>query len=64
MLAPGEMLRVDTGHVAMSELSVGFDIQMLKSFKNILPGGESLFIATLRGPGSVWLQTMPISKLV
>lgn len=62
-LAPGEVLRVDTGHVAMFEPSVDFDIQMLKGFKNILLGGEGLFVATLRGPGTVWLQTMPMSKL-
>jgi uncharacterized protein (AIM24 family) len=62
-LAAGEVLRVDTGHVAMFEPSVDFDIQMLKGFKNILLGGEGLFIATLRGPGTVWLQTMPMSKL-
>lgn len=62
-LAPGEMLRVDTGHVAMFEPSVDFDIQMMKGFKNILLGGEGLFLATLRGPGKVWLQTMPMSKL-
>ena len=62
-LAPGEVLRVDTGHVAMFEPTVDFDIQMLKGFRNILLGGEGLFIATLRGPGTVWLQTMPMSKL-
>jgi uncharacterized protein (TIGR00266 family) len=62
-LAPGEILRVDTGHVAMFEPTVDFDIQMLKGFRNILLGGEGLFMATLRGPGSVWLQTMPMSKL-
>ncbi len=62
-LAPGEVLRVDTGHVAMFEPTVDFDIQMLKGFRNILLGGEGLFLATLRGPGSVWLQTMPMSKL-
>jgi uncharacterized protein (TIGR00266 family) len=62
-LAPGEVLRVDTGHVAMFEPSVDFDIQMMKGFKNILLGGEGLFLATLRGPGKVWLQTMPMSKL-
>lgn len=62
-LAAGETLRVDTGHVAMFEPSVQFDIQMIKGFKNILMGGEGLFIATLRGPGRVWLQTMPMSKL-
>jgi len=57
-LAPGEVLRVDTGHVAMFEPSVDFDIQMLKGFRNILLGGEGLFLATLRGPGKVWLQTL------
>lgn len=62
-LAAGEVLRVDTGHVAMFEPSVAFDIQMMKGFKNILLGGEGLFLATLRGPGKVWLQTMPMSKL-
>jgi uncharacterized protein (TIGR00266 family) len=62
-LAPGEVLRVDTGHVAMFEPSVDFDIQMVKGFSNLLLGGEGLFLATLRGPGSVWLQTMPMSKL-
>ena len=62
-LTPGEVLRVDTGHVAMFEPSVEFDIQMMKGFKNILLGGEGLFLATLRGPGKVWLQTMPMSKL-
>lgn len=62
-LAPGETLRVDTGHVAMFEPAVDFDIQMVRGFKNILLGGEGLFLATLRGPGKVWLQTMPMSKL-
>lgn len=62
-LAPGEVLRVDTGHVAMFEPTVDFDIQMVKGFRNILLGGEGLFMATLRGPGEVWLQTMPMSKL-
>ncbi len=62
-LAAGEVLRVDTGHVAMFEPTVNFDVQMLRGFKNILLGGEGLFIATLRGPGKVYLQTMPMSKL-
>lgn len=62
-LAPGETLRVDTGHVAMFEPTVDFDVEMLKGFKNLLLGGEGLFLATLRGPGKVWLQTMPMSKL-
>ncbi len=62
-LAPGETLRVDTGHVAMFQPSVGFDVEIVKGFKNILLGGEGLFLATLRGPGKVFLQTMPMTKL-
>lgn len=62
-LAPGETLRVDTGHVAMFEPTVDFDVEMVRGFKNILLGGEGLFLATLRGPGKIWLQTMPMSKL-
>ena len=62
-LDPGEEMLVDTGHVAMFEPSVNFDIEMVKGFKNILFGGEGLFLTRLRGPGKVWLQTMPISNL-
>jgi uncharacterized protein (TIGR00266 family) len=62
-LAPGEVLRVDTGHVAMFEPGVDFDVEIVRGFKNILLGGEGLFLATLRGPGNVWLQTMPMSRL-
>jgi uncharacterized protein (TIGR00266 family) len=62
-LAPGEVLRVDTGHVAMFEPSIDFDVEIVRGFKNILLGGEGLFLATLRGPGTVWLQTMPMDRL-
>ena len=62
-LKPGQALRVDTGHVAMFQPTVDFDISMVKGFRNILFGGEGLFLATLRGPGKVWLQTMPMMKL-
>ena len=62
-LQPGEKLIVDQGHVAAMDESVDFDIQRVKGAKNILFGGEGLFFATLIGPGRVWLQTMPISKL-
>ena len=62
-LAAGEVLRVDTGHVAMFQPTVDFDIEMVKGFKNLFLGGEGLFLATLKGPGKVWLQTMPMSKL-
>jgi uncharacterized protein (TIGR00266 family) len=62
-LAPNQVLKVDTGHVAMYEPSVAFDIEMVKGITNMLFGGEGLFLATLRGPGRIWLQTMPTSSL-
>jgi uncharacterized protein (AIM24 family) len=62
-LAQGERLKVDTGHVAMFEPTVHYDIEMVKGFKNLLFGGEGLFFTTLTGPGRVWLQTMPMAKL-
>jgi len=62
-LAPGERLLVHAGHVGVFEPSVSFDIQMVSGFKNILFGGEGLFLATLTGPGHVWLQSMPILNL-
>jgi uncharacterized protein (TIGR00266 family) len=62
-LAADQMLKVDTGHVAMYEPTVQFDIEMVRGFKNILFGGEGLFLTTLRGPGRVWLQTMPAMNL-
>lgn len=62
-LAPGEVIKVDTGNVAMFDSSVAFDVETLKGFKNILFGGEGLFLTVLRGPGSVYLQTMPIQNL-
>lgn len=62
-LGPGQVLRADTGHVAILEPTVGFDVSMVKGFRNILLGGEGLFLAKLTGPGKVWLQTMPMMKL-
>jgi uncharacterized protein (AIM24 family) len=62
-LAPGQRLLVDTGHLAMFEPTVQYDIQMVKGIKNILFGGEGLFFVSLTGPGRIWLQTMPMSKL-
>ncbi len=62
-LNPGEKMKVDTGHVAMFEPSVNFDIEMVKGFTNIVFGGEGLFLTTLKGPGKVWLQSMPIGNL-
>ncbi len=62
-LGPDQTLKVDTGHVAMFEPTVAFDVEMIRGFRNVLFGGEGLFLATLRGPGRVWLQTMPILNL-
>ena len=62
-LQPGQVMKVDTGHVAMFEPSVQFDIEMVRGFKNMLFGGEGLFLATLQGPGKIWLQTMPVMNV-
>jgi uncharacterized protein (TIGR00266 family) len=62
-LKPGETMRVDPGHIAMYEPTVGYDITRVKGVKNILFGGEGLFLATLQGPGKVWLQSLPLSNL-
>lgn len=62
-LAPGERLLVHAGHIGIQEPSVSTDIQMMRGFRNVLFGGEGLFLATLTGPGKVWLQSMPILNL-
>jgi uncharacterized protein (TIGR00266 family) len=62
-LAPGEPIFVHAGHVGVHEPSVSFDIQIVPGFRNILFGGEGLFLACLTGPGEVWLQSMPIMNL-
>ncbi len=62
-LSPGEVLKVDTGCVVAYTQQVEFDIQFVGGIKNTIFGGEGLFFATLRGPGKVWLQTLPISRL-
>jgi len=62
-LAPGERLLVHAGHVGVMETSIQFDIQMVRGFRNILFGGEGLFLATLTGPGHIALQSMPIMNL-
>lgn len=58
VLSPGETIKVDTGNVAAFEESVQYSVETVKGFKNILFGGEGLFLTTLTGPGRVWLQTM------
>ena len=62
-LAAGEVLEVDNGYVAAMTEGVDLDIKLVKGLKNIVFGGEGVFLTTLKGPGTVWLQSMPISKL-
>lgn len=62
-LAPGEVLRVDTGCVVAYTPDVDFDIQFVGGVKTALFGGEGLFFATLRGPGTVWIQSLPFARL-
>ena len=62
-LAPGELLRVHPGHVGAFQTTVGFQITMVPGIKNMIFGGDGIFLAELTGPGAVWLQTLPISRL-
>jgi uncharacterized protein (AIM24 family) len=62
-LKPGETLRLDTGCLVAMQPSVHYDIQMVGGIKNALFGGEGLFLATLSGPGKVWMQSLPFSRL-
>jgi uncharacterized protein (TIGR00266 family) len=62
-LLPGQTLRVDTGCLVAMTRDVSYDIEFVKGVKTALFGGEGLFFATLRGPGSVWIQSLPFSRL-
>jgi uncharacterized protein (TIGR00266 family) len=62
-LAPGQTLRVDTGCLVALQPSVSYDVQFVGKVKTALFGGEGLFFATLTGPGKVWLQSLPLSRL-
>ncbi len=62
-LAPGETLRVHPGHVGAFQSSVSFQIVTVPGIRNMFFGGDGLFLAALTGPGRVWLQTLPISRL-
>jgi uncharacterized protein (TIGR00266 family) len=62
-LAPGQMLKVDTGCLVAFEEGVDYDIGFVGGFTNALFGGEGLFLAELRGPGTVYLQSLPFSRL-
>src|ERR1700735_449536 len=62
-LQPGEMLRVHPGHVGAFQGSINFQITVVRGLKNMIFGGDGIFLAALTGPGRVWLQTLPISRL-
>jgi uncharacterized protein (TIGR00266 family) len=62
-LSPGEVLKVDTGCIVAYTRDIDYDIEFVKGVRNVIFGGEGLFFATLRGPGKVWLQTLPVSRL-
>ena len=62
-LARGQTLRLDTGCLVVFQPSVTYDIQMTGGFKNTIFGGEGLFLATLTGPGTVWVQSLPFVRL-
>lgn len=62
-LLPGQVLKIDTGCVVAYTAGVHFDVEFVKGIKNMVFGGEGLFFATLRGPGKVWIQSLPISRM-
>ena len=62
-LQPGQTMLLDTGYLAMMDETVQMDIEMIHGAKNIFLGGEGLFNTKVTGPGRVWIQTMPISKI-
>ena len=62
-LAPGEIMKIDTGCIAAFTTSVDYDIQMVGNIKSAFFGGEGLFFATLKGPGKIWLQSLPFSRM-
>ncbi|HKT80681.1 MAG TPA: TIGR00266 family protein [Vicinamibacterales bacterium] len=62
-LAPGEIIRVDTGCIVAMQPQVQYDIEYVGKVKTAFFGGEGLFFATLRGPGRIWLQSLPLSRL-
>lgn len=62
-LQPGEKLKVDTGCLVALTKDVDYDIERVKGIKNMVFGGEGIFLASLTGPGSVWIQSLPFSRL-
>ena len=63
-LAEGEVLRVTSGSLVAFETSVQYEVGMMPGIKNVMFGGEGLFVTTLTGPGNVWLQGMPADRMI
>lgn len=63
ILEEGQVLKVDPGYIGAFESTVGYNIERIKGVKNMLFSGEGIFLATLSGPGRIWLQSMPLSNL-
>jgi uncharacterized protein (AIM24 family) len=63
-LRKGEVLRISSGSLVAFQKEVEFDIEMIPGFKNVLFGGEGLFLTTLKGPGTVWLQGQPPQRMI
>lgn len=62
-LEKGQKIRVDTGNLAMFDVSVQYSVERIKGIKNMIWGGEGLFLATCEGPGRVWVQSLPANEL-
>jgi uncharacterized protein (TIGR00266 family) len=62
-LQAGQKIRVDTGNLAMFDSGVDYSVERVKGVKNMIWGGEGLFLATCTGPGRVWVQSLPVSEL-
>ena len=62
-LNPGQKLRIDTGCLAAFDANMDYSVERMRGIKNIIWGGEGLFLATISGPGRVWIQSMPIKDL-
>lgn len=63
-LKENETIKVETGHVALFESSISYNVEAVKGFSNVLFGGQGLFLTTLTGPGKVWLQTLTAHDMV
>ena len=62
-LAPGQSMLIDTGNLAAMEATCSLSVETVKGVGNVLLGGEGLFNTVVKGPGRIWLQTMPLSGL-